>query len=758
MDDATLNRLVDDLMQNVPGGPGAFHAHEANPNHAENENDIHRQYLMASLRHGYFSTEPVPVDVTGRLDVDYGNPGPEIGMLQQMTSTGVLAAVNSEEISKTAKQERYRMLSIWPREAFGGGPMMEEMNALEADDDVHSVSVISGLHDEDPARYKHCSIDCWLKTLQHADYSAAPALNTSHERHPEESLNDDQPPPYEKIENNQKRLIDLLPGHYGDPIICKVIVLTVSSPQSGNGPSSDTQLEYEALSYTWGDPTPIHPIEFDGKMLLVPGSAFTALQHLRHETDTRTLWIDAICINQKDKTEQSEQVVQMNQIYKSASRVIVWLGEGFEDSHLAMTSMRYLDQKAQREEITLRTHDEICYEQLKRIYKAQCRIFESPWFRRSWIRQEVMVAKDITVVYGKDTVPWYCMKRSAGRVRRLYHKMMKENVTNLTEFHNDQSVAIACLTRDWIYGQPVAKFLGCIRSVWYYHTGGLLDLLMAGREYGASNERDKVYSVLGLARVPMTVGPTIPTPNTRTPAFPVDYHKSVSEVYQDVVKFFVNRDRNLDILSILLTHRNSVSDRDLPSWVPDWRVPISEIPLTAHWDFISIKVAAGGFRVETLPQSFDEKGILRVQGYVFDAIRQLDDRSANVHDVLCTLAEFDDDEDGLVNQARKRGEVAMFSKPFDPQKHRARCCRTVKGDVCLASVNARPRDYIALFLGAKHLFVIRPIEPETLGSESSNTSIRATVVGPCIVPHAMFGRLVKVAREENIAPTEFTLL
>ncbi|KAJ5777038.1 hypothetical protein N7520_000284 [Penicillium odoratum] len=754
MDDATLNRLVDDLMQNMPGSVGSFHGRDANLNHSERENDIRRQYLMASLRHGYFSSEIVPVDATGRLDVDYGNRGPEINMLQQMTSTGVLAAVNSEEISKTGKQERYRTLSLLPRESFGDG-LMEEINALEADNDVHSVSVISALHDLDPARYKHCSIDCWLKTLQNADHSPVPALSTSCVRHPKEPFNGSQPTPYKKLENNQKRLVYLLPGHYGDPIICKVTVLTVCSPQSICG---DTQLEYEALSYTWGDPTPTYPIELDGKVLLVSKSAFTALQHLRHETDSRTLWIDTICINQYDRAERSEQVILMNHIYNQASRVIVWLGEEFEDSRLAITSMKYLDEKGQREEITLRSHDDICYKQLKRIYKAQCRIFESPWFRRSWIRQEVMAAKEIVVVCGRDTVPWYCMKRSAARVRRIYSKMIEEDVSDLTEFHNDQSEAIACLSRDWIYGQPVAKFIGCIRSVWYNHTGGLLDLLMTGREYEASDAKDKVYSVLGLARVPMTAGNAIPAPDTRAPAFPVDYHKSVSEVYQDVVKFFINRDRNLDILSILLTHRNSASNRDLPSWVPDWRVSISEIRFTAHWDFISMKVAAGGFRTETQPQSFDEKGILRVQGYVFDAIQQLDDFSATVHNVLCTLAEFDDDEDGPINQARQRGEFAMFSEPFDPQKHKAKCGRTAKGEVCLASINARPRDYIAVFLGAKHPFVIRPIESETLDSEASNASLRASIVGPCIVPHAMFGKLVKIARESNITPTEFTLL
>lgn len=281
---------------------------------------------------------------------------------------------------------------------------------------------------------------------------------------------------------------------------------------------------------------------------------------------------------------------------------------------------------------------------------------------------------------------------------------------------------------------------------------------MASREYEATDPRDKVYSILGLARVPMTTGIDTTAADSRTAAFPVDYTRSVSEVYQDVVKYLVNKDRNLDILSILLTHRNASSDEDLPSWVPDWRVPISEIPITAHWDFISVKVAAGGFGVEALPQNHEEKGILRVQGYTFDTIHQLDDYSAPVHNVLCTLPEFEDPEGDEVSQHGQRGERVMYVDAFDPQKHKSRCCVTDGGHNCLAPADARERDYIAIFLGGKHPFVIRPISPENLPQNGADTAIQAKVVGPCIVPYVMFGRLVKVAREKNIAPTEYILV
>ena len=46
---------------------------------------------------------------------------------------------------------------------------------------------------------------------------------------------------------------------------------------------------------------------------------------------SRTLWIDAICINQSDDVEKSQQVQLMRGIYATADHVLIWTGE--EDEH-----------------------------------------------------------------------------------------------------------------------------------------------------------------------------------------------------------------------------------------------------------------------------------------------------------------------------------------------------------------------------------------------------------------------------------------
>ncbi|OCK81570.1 hypothetical protein K432DRAFT_14361 [Lepidopterella palustris CBS 459.81] len=58
------------------------------------------------------------------------------------------------------------------------------------------------------------------------------------------------------------------------------------------------RLRYEALSYTWGDPTKKKSISCNeaGDTLSVTRNCNAALRRLRRVNGERTLWIDAICI------------------------------------------------------------------------------------------------------------------------------------------------------------------------------------------------------------------------------------------------------------------------------------------------------------------------------------------------------------------------------------------------------------------------------------------------------------------------------
>ncbi|KAK4653245.1 hypothetical protein QC762_511730 [Podospora pseudocomata] len=128
------------------------------------------------------------------------------------------------------------------------------------------------------------------------------------------------PPPhleYQSIDHSiaQIRVLTIHPGSSDDPILCS---LTRHSLQHEN--------DYEALSYTWGDPTRNYLISIGAASLPVTKSAHDALRHLRLKDRDRRVWIDAICINQDDNTERNHQVEYMGQIFKGASRVLAWLG------------------------------------------------------------------------------------------------------------------------------------------------------------------------------------------------------------------------------------------------------------------------------------------------------------------------------------------------------------------------------------------------------------------------------------------------
>lgn len=129
------------------------------------------------------------------------------------------------------------------------------------------------------------------------------------------------------------RMVHLLPDtDRNAPIECKLFNYDLSV---GDGRSHI----YEALSYCWESGDKPKSIILNGYKFSVTENLFSALQHLRDRQLPRTLWIDAICINQGDSEsdgkdvvdEKTKQIPLMRQIYAQAGRVIVWLGDDRED-------------------------------------------------------------------------------------------------------------------------------------------------------------------------------------------------------------------------------------------------------------------------------------------------------------------------------------------------------------------------------------------------------------------------------------------
>lgn len=84
---------------------------------------------------------------------------------------------------------------------------------------------------------------------------------------------------------------------------------------------------YEALSYTWGDESHRRYITVNDQRFSVTSNLWAALRYLRRASETRCLWVDAICINRRNITGKDYMVSQMHVIYHNSKRVLAWLGD-----------------------------------------------------------------------------------------------------------------------------------------------------------------------------------------------------------------------------------------------------------------------------------------------------------------------------------------------------------------------------------------------------------------------------------------------
>ena len=116
------------------------------------------------------------------------------------------------------------------------------------------------------------------------------------------------------------RLLELQPGAPSQPIECRLFIVDLASDPI-----------YEAISYEWGDPSKTTSITCDGKHRSVRMNLELALRSFRKPSESRVLWIDALCINQDDDMEKSHQVAMMGDIYRKAKTGLAWLGPDPQD-------------------------------------------------------------------------------------------------------------------------------------------------------------------------------------------------------------------------------------------------------------------------------------------------------------------------------------------------------------------------------------------------------------------------------------------
>lgn len=109
-------------------------------------------------------------------------------------------------------------------------------------------------------------------------------------------------------------------------------------------------------------------------------------------TSTLIFWIDSICIDQSNLAEKNVQVARMRKIYRTAAITACCLGPG---RHLS-AAQKLLGQSWK--EVTTRD--------LRDERNSLKTLQQHPYFRRIWIKQELILSRHIRLFCGLDCIDW----------------------------------------------------------------------------------------------------------------------------------------------------------------------------------------------------------------------------------------------------------------------------------------------------------------------------------------------------------------
>lgn len=140
---------------------------------------------------------------------------------------------------------------------------------------------------------------------------------------------------YQLLGPTQIRLLRALHGHAWEPVRCRLEIVDLDA-----GPF------FDAISYVWGRGSPDRFVMVDEARVDAMESAFSVIHRRRSRHRERVLWIDQLCIGQGNDVEKASQVRLMGRIYKSARRVVAWLGPS-DSAHRVQSSLAELHYKKQ---------------------------------------------------------------------------------------------------------------------------------------------------------------------------------------------------------------------------------------------------------------------------------------------------------------------------------------------------------------------------------------------------------------------------
>lgn len=435
-------------------------------------------------------------------------------------------------------------------------------------------------------------------------------------------------PPLKEDHGQDIRVLVIEPGKGDDPIKCRLfpsrlggsaleesaLEESASEGSASEDPKrSDTPVvPYTALSYYWGDGEPIHEItvtsydtptqpmekpttveEVIFRMrkhsewrktgtIFVRRNLYTALQRFRSKEEPVIMWIDALCIDQKDKYERSAQVRKMHELYIQAEKVTIWLGDGFDTEFLG-TNPRILQAsprqcfKFLKQILDLQNLDDLLrniendsesdtLQNAKQVVHLMC----NKWFTRRWVIQELAHARKAEIVYGKETMSWPDFADAIA----IFIKSQDSLPPGSAKLYVETAVSGSELSAvDIVKKLGASEMVDFIDNLFRRSENGDIQQRMMNLEtlvsnllaFEATNPRDTIYAVLSLGQDTFTL------PNIDHRLLPA-YQNSLLDVYTDFIDYCIETSQSLDIL---LRHwappERSFSElltRQLPTWIP----------------------------------------------------------------------------------------------------------------------------------------------------------------------------------------------
>ncbi|KAL9618267.1 MAG: hypothetical protein Q9160_006978 [Pyrenula sp. 1 TL-2023] len=269
---------------------------------------------------------------------------------------------------------------------------------------------------------------------------------------------------------------------------------------------------------------------------------------VRQPTERRSIWADAICINQDNDQERGHQVSVMGRIYSTAKRVLICLGPDPKGHAECVASLlaqldKYILETAKDCNYVINSFpypessDPIFSDPRWSDYKVMA---EHPWFERGWVVQEAGLAAEAALLWGAKSIPWPSLMRVATWLIYRAQAITKAPRTGINYLHR-----MLHNRRD-----PLISMV--ISGSTYDDTP--LRILNGARFFKLPDSRDRLYAILPLAKETFKLAP--------------DYSRHVQEVYFEFTRDYLLPIYGAKFLGHVQHNRDTIETGT--SWVPGW--------------------------------------------------------------------------------------------------------------------------------------------------------------------------------------------